>query len=306
MNTTPFNYMQSAVNTIKQSPHPTNKVAACLVGEDYVISHSNFWPKRIEKQFGQDQKIGNSSGTIHAETICIIAASGKTEGASLYVTDPPCPNCMKNIAEAGITHIYIDHKGFTKDFAQRRSNDFENMSLRICEKAGINLFTINRKAKQIETMITKDPNYTAQNEHPAQFINTTREEAIHFAHEQYNDQPFALCLTKNKKNETICIVLGKHPTIGYTSQNIEQKCSKYSFVLQPVNRLIMNAARHGLNIIPDSIYSSRTPTSRELVNMVGAKLNDITIYDPQKCRDKFGQQALMQLTQSNILNLHIP
>lgn len=307
MSTAHFVHMQTAVDTIAQSPHPTNKVAACLAGKDYAISRSNFWPNRIENTFGQEQKIGNSSGTIHAETACIIDAPNKTEGASLYVTDPPCPNCMKNIAEAGIAHIYIDHKGFAKDFAQRRGHDFENMSMRICEKAGINLYMINRKAEKIEPIISINSSYAAPNEHPIQIIkNTTYEQAIQDTHKQYEDEAFALCLTKNNKNETICIAADKHPTIGYTEENVEKKSGKYSFILQPVNRLLMNAARHGLEIIPNSIYSSRTPTSRELVNMIGASMAELTIHNTTKSRDEFGPQALDQLTKADLLKVNQP
>src|SRR5690606_7708262 len=115
-----------------------NKIAATVFGHDlagkpFSVSRTNFWPAAIANSIGTEDDIGDSSGTIHAETAAILAAS-HTAGAALCVTDPFCPNCAKNIAEAGIKTIYIDHKGFDKDFATRRGGDFQNMSMRICAR----------------------------------------------------------------------------------------------------------------------------------------------------------------------------
>src|SRR5262245_21403475 len=127
----PFAQMQKAVDIVNTSPHPANKIAATIFGRDktgrgFSLSHTNFWPRAILDHFGMEARIGNASGTIHAETECILASPAPTEGASLSITDPFCPNCAKNIAEAGIRTVYIDHKGFKKDFVARRAHAFEN------------------------------------------------------------------------------------------------------------------------------------------------------------------------------------
>ena len=73
--------------------------------------------------------------------------------------------------------------------------------------------------------------------------------------------------------------------------------------MQPLNRLLMTAARGGLTIEPDTITTSRAPTSRELVNFIGAGFNQITIGDPTDCRDKFGLEALEELKEKQVITL---
>ena len=94
-----------------------------------------------------------------------------------------------------------------------------------------------------------------------------------------------------------------HLVIGYTSETDTHEDGKYSFALEPVNRLLMTAARKGLTIDPAYLYSSRVPSSRELVNMIGAGLNQISIGDTQSARDEFGPRALKQLVDAGILNI---
>ena len=113
MTASPFDEMQRAVDIVGTSPHPANKIAATVFGLDttgqpFSVSRTNCWPQSIADRIGMDADIGDSSGTIHAETAAIFAAP-VTAGAALCVTDPFCPNCAKNIAEAGIRTIYIDH-----------------------------------------------------------------------------------------------------------------------------------------------------------------------------------------------------
>lgn len=306
--------MQSAVDAIAASRHPRSKVAACIAGRDaqgqsFEIARPNDWPPAIEQAFGQDTKIGNASGTVHAETACLLAAP-LSMGASLYVTDPPCPNCMKNAAEAGIAALYIDHKGFDKDFARRRGHHFENMSMRIGEKSGINLYKINRKEGEITPIYKAPKDYKPPHENPAQIhkrnAGDSLSELIAETQEFFQDAPFALCLATNEQDETFSISAGAHPTIGYDHNTVEDPTGKYSFMLEPLNRLLMNAARHGLTIQNGAVYSSRSPTSRELVNFIGAGLDTIAIGAPDQCRDSDGLRALQQLQQASLLTTQIP
>lgn len=41
----------------------------------------------------------------HAELNAIIFARGSCKGATIYITDPPCPGCAKAIRSAGITRV---------------------------------------------------------------------------------------------------------------------------------------------------------------------------------------------------------
>lgn len=40
--------------------------------------------------------------SIHAESNVIFYAGRETRGATIYITDSPCPNCMKHLAAAGV------------------------------------------------------------------------------------------------------------------------------------------------------------------------------------------------------------
>lgn len=171
MSLSPYDQMQKAVDIVGDSPHPTNKIAATLAGTDkggraFSVAHNNYWPDPIRQNIGTEIKIGNASGTLHAETACVIHSPGPTNDSQLFVTDLPCPNCVKNLAEAGIKTLYIDHKGFDKDYAQRRGHHFSNMSMRICEKAGISVYKIFRKDKKLESILEISADYVPPVEKP--------------------------------------------------------------------------------------------------------------------------------------------
>lgn len=297
--------MQSAVDIVGNSPHPVNKIAATLVcANGRALSRTNLWPEVISSRLGAETRIGNASGTIHAETACLLDMAG-TDGGTIFVTDPPCPNCMKNMAEAGIKALYIDHKGFKKDFAQRRGGHFEDMSMRIAERAGISVHVIYRREQKTETILNIPAGYAPADEFPVR-LHPAEEDAfadlIAREHEYYQNQPFALALARDQSNRILALSARAHAAIGYSGdENLESPDGKYSFVLEPVNRLMMAAARKNLILRGDYLYSSRIPTARELINMIGANLFTIRIGNLNAARDIFGPQALKQLTEAGII-----
>ncbi len=308
-----FDYMQDAIEIVATSAHPTNKIAATLFHDDWHLSKTNDWPPAIEKQIGRDKKIGNSSGTIHAETACVLHAPHATGGASLCITDPFCPNCAKNIAEAGIKTIYLDHKGFDKDFFRRRGEDFENMSLRICAHAGIGVYKLWRKEKRIETIYESPEGFLPPDDSPVQQenLNEANEDVfkkqIQQAVEIHKRRKFSLCFARDEDGNVFCLTARAHPVTGYTMTDPEEALDlltpigKYSFIQEPVNRMLMNCARRGLKIMQNYFYCSQIPTSREQVNLVGAGLKRITIGDFERCRDRHGRHAMEQLSEAGIL-----
>ena len=307
-----FELMQSAVDIVQRSEHPTNKVAEAIAGVDageteYALARTNYWPDEIKMRIGREARIGNASGTVHAETACILAAP-MTAKAALFVTDVPCPNCVKNMAEAGIATLYIDHKGFAKDFALRRGGHFESMSLRICEKAGINVFRIYRKDKRLDHILKIPENFKLIIEKPGRvtpFEGQISEESfrqiLEGDKEAYSARSFALALACDANRKAYMLSAETHPCPGYTAQTVERGDEKYSTILQPANRLMMIAARHGLRIQPGYLYSSRVPTARELVDMVGAKLTHLRIGDSTKARDNDAIEAYRKLKDTGIL-----
>ncbi len=316
----PFEQMQKAVDIVNTSLHPDNKIAATLAGEDrpgryFSLSYTNYWPPVIENTIGHAARIGNSSGTVHAETAVILASAGHgSAGTSLFVTDPFCPNCAKNIAEAGIAAIYIDHKGFGKDFAVRRGDHFESMSLRLCEKAGINVFEIRRRDRDIKPIVRIPERYKPFEDSPVKIErlksadDDTFREVIAEARKEHRGRRFATALARDSKNGAWSLVARAHPALGYSMSGDKDEleklrdAGKYSFILEPVNRLLMNATRRGLKLVDGLVFSSGIPTSREQVNMAGANIKNIYIGDMLKARDDDCFRAMEVTSRNNIIS----
>lgn len=315
----PFTAMQDALDLVPTSPHPSNKIAASVFGraphgKDFLVSHTNHWPPLITDHIGTDIKIGNSSGTIHAETACLMDMTLPTDGASLCITDPFCPNCAKNIAEAGIKNIYIDEQGFEKDFFKRRSGHFETMSMQIAERAGINVYALDMIHRKQIPILEIDPDYTPIEDSPIEYIEIkTASEAsftstIISAEEKHKRRKFAIALVDALDGRKYALIARAHAVIGFSLEKPDEAIElltpidKYSFIQEPVNRLMMHLARKGHTLIDGFLYCSQVPTSREQVNLVGAGITRITIGNTQKCRDPHGLKAMKQLRDINILD----
>ena len=311
--------MQTALDIAPRSPHPTNKIAAVLFGEDesgieFSVIRTNHWPNVIYEKIGINKKIGNSSGTVHAETACIVNSRYKTEGASICITDPFCPNCAKNIAEAGIKKIYIDQDGFDKDFFKRRGEHFDSMSMQICERAGISVYALNILTEEITTNLQIDKNYKPVEDSPIirEPIESANDAVLHDIVEtatQFNARrKFAIALIEDRKGKKFALTARAHVVVGYSMEKSEEALDlltpigKYSFIQEPVNRLMMHLARKGYKLIDNYLYCSQVPTAREQVNLVGADISRITIGDTQKSRDPQGIKAMQQLKEHKILD----
>ena len=319
MTSTALLHMQAALDLAPQSPHPANKIAATLFGlgednEELSITRTNHWPKSIEDKIGRDTKIGNSSGTIHAETDCILNASFGTEHASLCITDPFCPNCAKNIAEAGIKNIYIDRDGFDKDFFSRRGDHFDTMSMQICQRAGINVYSIDMTTKEIKPILEIPKEYKPVEDSPiiTEPVTGLHEKTFHktikTAAARNQRRKYAVAMVEDLKGQKFALTARAHAVVGYTMQKPDEALDlltpigKYSFIQEPVNRMMMHISRMGYKLLEDYLYCSQVPTAREQVNLVGANIKRITIGDIQRCRDPKGLKAMEQLSAAKILN----
>lgn len=319
MTSSPFTYMQTALDIAPRSPHPVNKIAATLFGtapdgEPFATFRTNHWPDPIYETIGTGTEIGNSSGTIHAETACILTSPHATQGASICITDPFCPNCAKNMAEAGIKNIYIDQDGFDKDFFKRRGDHFDSMSMQICERAGINVFSLNMFTEKITPILEIEKNYIPAVDSPIEKepIESANDAILHDviekATERNHRRKFSIALVENEKGERAALTARAHAVIGYSMHKPEEALDllspigKYSFIQEPVNRLMMHLKRCGYKLIDDYLYCSQVPTSREQVNIVGAGIKRITVGNMQKCRDPDGIKAMQKLKDSKILD----
>lgn len=285
----PIHSMQLAVDIVLSSKHADNKIAATLFKNGLGLSKTNDWPVPIIEKLGQDTRIGDSSGTIHAELNCLFHAPFPTEGASLAITDPCCPNCAKSIAEAGVNKVYIDHKGFLKDFAVRRGDEFQDMSLRILAHAGISIYEVIRKENKLRLIYEPDADYIPPEENPieirpcraslstATLLQTAK--LVRVKHERW-----ACALATDSHGKIWTLVASAHPAIGYTHADMARKDGKYDFILEPINRILMGAARNGLHISRDHVWCSVLPSPREMVNLVGSGFQKIYVGDNQAAK----------------------
>lgn len=311
--------MQTALDIVQSSPHPKNKIAASLFGQtvdkkDFLVSYTNHWPTVIVDRIGTATKIGNSSGTIHAETACITDISHPLEGTSICITDPFCPNCAKNIAEAGIKNIYIDEQGFQKDFFSRRSGHFDTMSMQIAERAGINVYALDMENKKEIPILEIEKDYEPVEDSPIEYerIESASEAVFSYtlskAEEKHKRRKFAIAFVEDTKGDKYALIARAHAVIGYSLEKPDEAIElltpidKYNFIQEPVNRLMMHMARKGHKLINGFLYCSQVPTSREQVNLVGAGVTRITIGNTQKCRDVHGIKAMKQLSETKILD----
>lgn len=235
-----FARMEKAISGVPSSNHPSpdSKIAANLVLQDGTqITAANIWLSAFNHMpAGPDGKIkiGNASPTIHAEIAALLLAIEQgcaTQGATLYLTDPPCPNCVKMLLAAGVREINIDIKGFRKDWYTRRKEAFKTLSLPMAGQAGVRVNIIKRfKAK-----------------------NTARRWQINRAFMEDGANSIT------NVGDTVTFTLPKNA--GYTGD-------KYNRYLRPLNSLIATSAKTGQRPATTITYTG-TPTGRELINLCG-------------------------------------
>lgn len=312
MSTIHFQHIRTARSVRHQSPHPIYKVGAVVCGITatggyFSAAHHNYWPTLLENTIGRDTKLGNASTTIHAEIAAIYNAPA-TQNADLYVTELACPNCTKSVVESGIQRVYIDAYTRKTKLGTKIYPYFENTSIPILTAAGVAAFEVDPEQETITALIPQrvemeQDNYSSYRIKLLTGL-TDMQEAV-FARElaRYATQhAFAACLARNVQGQTFFLYARADLTRGMTTAAAEESRfaqDKYRPTLEPLNRLLMQAARYGLTIDRDYLYSSHVPSSREFVNIIGAGFHHLKIGDLTQSRDEYGLQCLEQLS-------HIP
>ncbi len=311
-----FTNIQAALDIENQSQHPTHKVGAYICGKDitglgFSVARSNFWPPILSEKIGRDQKLGNASTTVHAEIAAILDAP-LTEGADIYITDLPCPNCTKAIIEARIKNVYIDSHTHNTPLGLKIKPYFEDVSIPIFRAAGIGVYEMNIKTREYKTLIEPDTLSLRPIQRPVHHIPLEQAQINH-AHflalieEISNKTPFAACYVKTTLGQYTFLYARTHRSIGLTSEQentlFNEGKNKYEPTIQPLNRLLLTCARYGLKIDPHYLYSSQVPTSREFVNLIGAGYKSLQIGDMNTSRDTHGLTALGQIKKHKIIEI---
>jgi deoxycytidylate deaminase len=306
---TPFIAMQNAVDIVNTSEHNKNKISSCLYqGDDYVVE-INHRPTVLASHFTPDIKIGRSSQFIHSEISCIFKAPFKTDGAILCITDPFCPNCAKAICESGIRHVYIDHKGLDKDFAIRRGDDFQSLSLLMMEKAGIAVSVVNRKENKITPLIAPEILTRKGGAQGIEFFDWNNDFTLKDYLRKFRArQPHAAwAIAKiNENGQSLGIIVFEELTQGMTPRDYADNRrirDKYRLPVDPINRILFFLRRKGFGIENDEIACNLAPSSRGLVNACGFGVQSVIIGDKTPDHDDLGHIAAEILSDNKIMNI---
>ncbi len=307
-----FERMKRALAAEEQSPHPTHKVGALICGLDqsgqsFERVHYNFWPEPLEQHIGANEKLGNASTTIHAEMATLFTVPYSIN-ADIYITDLPCPNCAKTIAHAGIKNVYIDSHTHNTPLGIKIKPYFDTVSMMIFKKAGIGVFEINIE-QQTVTCLQGHAREHVMPDTPS--MNIVKADINNEAFQREIDtvdakHPIAACFATNQNGATVFLHARTELSEGLSEADaaaIREEQDKYVPTLQPINRLLVTCASYGFTIANGYIFSSRTPTSREFVNLIGAGHNHLYIGDAAKCRDQWGLKALSKLQEKGILKV---
>lgn len=316
MDKNPLKRIELARVAESKSPHPIHKVGALLCtlsspGQYQEHQYYNYWPDSLTKPIESGTKLGNASTTVHAEISALIQAKASTNMADIYVTDLPCPNCAKTLAEAGINNVYIDSATHDTPLGIKMKPYFEDISLLMFERAGIGIYEVDLPTRSIATLSAP---HSRENElvfAEAHYQNISETSRALFREQiaalDYDDErPFAACIADDSTGNSFLVSGSAHNAMGLSTteaEKIDQKQDKYEPVLQPFNRLLGQCAYYNLKIRNGYFFASFCPTAREFVNMIGYGLTSITIENPEQCRDKWGLIALKQIHDHNVMKI---
>jgi len=304
--------MEDAIGVVTGSEHDTSKVAACVFqsgGKAKPSAAHNERPAVLRSHYEWKDRLGVSSQFVHAELAALSRFTGEWHGASICVTDPFCPNCAKNLAEAGVREIYIDHKGFQKDFAARNGGEFESMSMLIAAKAGMNVHVLNRKEKTL-TPILEQATITRPSPSGIEFFDLKGSMSLEWALEMFRDrlgtnEAWAIAFVTERDGTGRGLLALEALPPGFTPDDFLHRkgagTGKYRFPIDPVTRLMITARRMGFIIQENRVGCAQVPSSRALVNGLEFGLKSLILASKTPDHDLTGVNTLEELQKKLIL-----
>lgn len=311
---------QDAVDRVLSSEHDSSKVAACIFdpNDDTMFAvHTNHRPLALAANFAPEERIGSSSAYVHAEVACIFGFHGKLRGSHICLTDPFCPNCAKFMAEAGVRSVYIDHKGFQKDFASRRGGEFKDMSMLIAEKAGISVFIVNRKEGSVEPILDHTHS-TRPSPSAIEFFDVAGDDAadLHTYMNEFKTRlgtssSFSVAIAHETTGKPVGILVFEALPPGLTPEEFSARKlvadnGKYRFPIDPLNRVMILLKRQHMTLAGEnSVACSFFPSSRALVNATAFGVRNIIAARKDCDHDPQGLEAAQALRQKGCLDFLI-
>lgn len=287
-----YEAMLAARNTLTDEeadhlhPEKTHRVGAALILADgTLLTSSNLFLKELldEDDDPLHFKIGNASPTIHAEVALLIKAIDNglhTEGASLLLTDAPCPNCMKMLIAAGISNIYIDAAGFERkgSWYDRRGEYFDHFSKVLAAENGVSIYRIEsddylqaiRKPEIINSHVDPSGDLIEDSADEIKLYPSYDEKRDYVAYEQDISERFCglayLVAPTVEHDGTSGFVALTERFFAFRPSGSLPDPNKYTDILHPLNHLIAICARHGSSFDDGSIALYYPPSPRELMN----------------------------------------
>jgi dCMP deaminase len=99
--------MSIAEAVSKGSSDPSTKVGCVIVTEKYeaVSFGYNDFINGCNRELMTFERPQKYMLMVHAEMNALIAARRSIENCRVYVTHAPCPNCLRNLMQAGVSEI---------------------------------------------------------------------------------------------------------------------------------------------------------------------------------------------------------
>ncbi len=134
MNRKSINYLQQTLLIAELSKDPSTKVGALIIDDrGRVVSQGrNGFPMGVrDVLIDRDRKLFR---TLHAELNAILFATTDLENCTIYVSAPPCAQCMAAIIQVGIIRVicYAPEKEF-----EGRWKKSCNEAIQLTQEAGI-------------------------------------------------------------------------------------------------------------------------------------------------------------------------
>jgi dCMP deaminase len=103
--------MALAHNVAKKSQDPSTRVGCVIVTQNYaaVSFGYNDFVAGCNRRFMTYERPLKHCLEVHAEMNALIAAHTSLHNCRVYVTHAPCPNCLRNLLQAGVTEIVYDN-----------------------------------------------------------------------------------------------------------------------------------------------------------------------------------------------------
>lgn len=128
-----------AIAVSQRSRDPSTQVGAVIIRPDKTICSMGYngFPRAMEdKAEWWENREEKYPRVIHAEMNALLNSKEPVTNMSLYITHPPCPDCAKHVAAAGITRLVHS----TSDDIRARFNITK--SLQILADCGVEVIEI--------------------------------------------------------------------------------------------------------------------------------------------------------------------